>query len=87
MGSDAIFAERIVMKKFITSMLSAEKGSISSKRVCGVIGWIVVLFIYIYSVVTSKTIPSDILDLIIACCALLGLDSITSIWQKDDKQG
>lgn len=75
------------MKKFITSMLSAEKGSISSKRVCGVIGWIVVLFIYIYSVVTSKTIPSDILDLIIACCALLGLDSVTSIWQKDDKQG
>lgn len=75
------------MKEFLKSMLSAEKGSISSKRVCGVIGWVVVLFIYIYSVVTSKTIPSDILDLIIACCALLGLDSVTSIWHKDDKQG
>jgi hypothetical protein len=72
------------MKEFIKSMLSAEKGSVSSKRVCGVIGWIVVLSIYLISLIRGNSVPNDILDLIIGCCVLLGVDSVTSIWRKNN---
>ena len=90
MGSDAIFAERIVMKKFILSILSAEKGSVSSKRVCGVLFALSIIFIYIYCAISSKAVPTDIDTLVYGCCILLGVDSVASIWTKnkgDDKQG
>nr|DAS31890.1 MAG TPA: hypothetical protein [Bacteriophage sp.] len=40
-----------MIKNFIKSMLMATQGSISSKRVCGVLGWLVCLGICIYCTV------------------------------------
>lgn len=73
------------MKKFIMSILSAEKGSVSSKRVCGVLFAITIIFIYIYCSASGKSVPSEIDTLVYGCCILLGVDSVTSIWQKHEK--
>ena len=73
------------MKKFILSILSAEKGSISSKRVCGVLFALTIIFIYIYCSASGKSVPSEIDTLVYGCCILLGVDSVTSIWQKHEK--
>ena len=73
------------MKKFIMSILSAEKGSVSSKRVCGVLFALTIIFIYIYCSASGKSVPSEIDTLVYGCCILLGVDSVTSIWQKHEK--
>jgi hypothetical protein len=73
------------MKKFILSILSAEKGSVSSKRVCGVLFALTIIFIYIYCSTSGKSVPSEIDTLVYGCCILLGVDSVTSIWQKHEK--
>ena len=36
------------MKETIKSILSSDKGSLSSKRVCGLIGWVIGLIILVY---------------------------------------
>ena len=70
------------MKKFILSILSAEKGSISSKRVCGVLFALTIIFIYVYCSASGKSVPTEIDTLVYGCCILLGVDSVTSIWQN-----
>lgn len=73
------------MKKFILSILSAEKGSVSSKRVCGVLFALTIIFIYVYCSTSGKPVPTEIDTLVYGCCILLGVDSVTSIWQKHEK--
>ena len=56
--------------------------AISSKRVCGFIGWIVIMGLAIYGTISGKTLP-ECTDTILFCVAgLLGVDSVTSIWKK-----
>lgn len=68
----------------VKSILSASKGSISSKRVCGVIGWVVCLGIGIYCTVKVIQAPLLIDSILIGSAALLGVDSITGIWSNKE---
>ncbi len=69
------------MKEFLLKMFTARSG-LSSKRVCGVLGWIVCLLIAIYC--TIMCIPAPVItDIILLCVVgLLGVDIVTSIWKK-----
>ena len=51
-------------------------GGLSSKRVCGFLGWIVIMFCCIWCVIKGTNAPDFITDLIIGCASLLGVDSI-----------
>ena len=66
----------------VKSILSASKGSISSKRVCGVAGWIVCLGIGIYCTIKVIQAPLLIDSILIGSAALLGVDSITGVWRN-----
>lgn len=57
-------------------------GGISSKRVCGVFGWMVCLGLLIAAYVAEKEIPGYAEMIAAISAALLGVDSITGIWQK-----
>lgn len=70
---------------FLREMFSARSGMASSKRVTGVLAWIVILGVYVYCAVTGKDSP-DLADwLIVAASSLLGVDSISTIFKKDNQ--
>lgn len=71
---------------FIRAMLSSHSG-ISSKRVCGFIGWIVCLGVLIYCTINVIQAPLMIDTVLLCCMTLLGIDSITGIWKKFDNNG
>ena len=65
------------MKETIKSILSSNKDSISSKRICGLIGWVIGLGVLIYCTINQIQAP-DMIDTLLYCCmGLLGIDSIT----------
>jgi len=74
----------MTIKEIIASILSASKGSISSKRVCGVVGFAVAIFVLLYCTFKRIEAPTFVVDFTYACAALLGVDSITGIWKKDN---
>lgn len=61
-------------------------GGISSKRVCGILGWICCLGLLITGFFMEKEIPVYAEMIAITSASLLGLDSITGIWQKSINQ-
>ena len=69
------------MKDFLIKLITAHTG-ISSKRVCGVLGFLVVIFILIYCTICTIQAPLIIEPFIYAVCMLLGIDSITGIWKN-----
>lgn len=72
-------------KKYLKLMITAHSG-ISSKRVCGVLGFLIIMFVITYCSICNTQAP-DILDTFIwAVCMLLGLDSVTSIWKQFNKE-
>lgn len=66
---------------FIKGMFSSHSG-ISSKRVCGVLGWFVAIAVLLYCTVHVIQAPLMIDTFLVCCMALLGIDSITGIWKK-----
>lgn len=70
------------MKEFLKSLLSNNASSCSSKRFFGGIGFIVSTGLVIYCTVTGKEAPGIVEFYIICSVSLLGLDSITNIWNK-----
>ena len=68
--------------KSLRTIFQANSGDLSSKRVCGVAGFAVVLGIAIACTVTGMQAPAIVADIIYASVALLGVDSITNIWKK-----
>lgn len=73
----------ITMKQnFISSLLSAERGSLSSKRLCGFLGWLGCLSVLIMCTVWDRQAPDMVASVIYASTALLGLDSVTEIWKS-----
>ena len=73
------------MKKLIKSLLSAERGSLSSKRLCGIIGWLGCTAVLIMCTVWDREAPNMVNVVIYSSTALLGVDSITDIWKaKND---
>jgi hypothetical protein len=61
-------------------MITAHSG-ISSKRVCGVLGFLVIMFVLIYCTICSIQAPLIIEPFIYAVCLLLGIDSVTGIFK------
>jgi len=78
------------MKKivqFIKQIVTSHSG-ISSKRVCGVLGWLTAIGVLIYCSVYGKQAPEMVDTFMICCMALLGIDSVTGIWKSfDNKKG
>ena len=69
------------IKKYIRLMITSHSG-ISSKRVCGVLGFLVIAFVLIYCTILSIQAPAMIDTFIYAICLLLGIDSVTGIWKN-----
>lgn len=70
------------MKEFLKLIVTSHSG-ISSKRVCGVIGFLIVIFILTYCTVYNIQAPTIVEPFIYAVCMLLGIDSITGIWKNN----
>lgn len=68
---------------FIKEMLTERSSSgVSSKRVAGVLGWLIVLGVAIYCTFARTQAP-DIIEVIVwVSASLLGLDNITAIWKS-----
>lgn len=73
------------IKEYIKLMITSHSG-ISSKRVCGVLGFLVITFVIIFCTVTGIQAPLILETFIWAVCALLGIDSITGIWKDFKKE-
>lgn len=65
------------------SILSSEKGSISSKRLCGLLGWFVCLGVLLYCTYKETEAPDMVETVLITTASLLGIDSITNIWRRN----
>lgn len=61
------------------------EGRFSSKRVCGILGWVALLFSYIYLLVTKQAEPEFTDPLLWAIVTLLGVDSITYAFQRGNR--
>lgn len=71
-----------ILGNFILSILSNDSSSSSSKRLFGGIGYLISAGLVTYCTIAGKQAP-DILELFIICSvSLLGIDSITNIWNK-----
>lgn len=71
---------------FLHSLFSAEKGSISSKRVCGFIGWLCCAAVLVMCTVWDRQAPDMVTTVIYASTVLLGVDTVTDIWKKDTEK-
>lgn len=69
-------------KQFLKSIFLNQPNSISSKRICGVLGWLLCLGVLWYCTYKEIQAPVMIDTIIISSTALLGVDSITNIWKK-----
>lgn len=58
--------------------------SVSSKRFCGVLGWLISIVIIIYCTVNVIQAPSIMEFFLISVVGLLGVDSVTEIWKKSN---
>lgn len=67
-------------KETVLKMIESHSG-VSSKRVCGFIGWTVCLGVIIYCTVSNIEAPEIVNSVIYACLGLLGIDSVTGIWK------
>lgn len=67
--------------KSIKTIFLADSGGLSSKRVCGVLGWVVCLGIAIYCTITVIQAPLIVETILWCCMGLLGIDSVTKIWK------
>lgn len=66
---------------FLKQIVASHSG-ISSKRICGVIGFFVIVFIILYCTFKQIQAPDIIEPFIFAICLLLGIDSVTGIFKK-----
>lgn len=72
-------------KEFIKLIVTSHSG-ISSKRVCGVLGFLVIMFVMIFCTVSGIQAPLIMEPFIWAVCMLLGIDSVTGIWKSFNKK-
>lgn len=76
----------MAIKEIIKSIFLAQADSISSKRVCGVLGWVISLGILIYCTLLQIQAPAMVDSIILGSTALLGVDSITNIWKPHPRR-
>lgn len=67
--------------KWFKDMMDSES-SVSSKRFCGVLGWLVCIGVVIYCTLTVIQAPSIMEFFMLSVVGLLGVDSVTSIWKN-----
>lgn len=65
---------------FLKQIFTSHSG-ISSKRICGVIGWFVCLGVLIYCAINVIQAPLMIDTVLLCVMGLLGIDSVTGIWK------
>lgn len=70
--------------RWIKLIVTSDSG-ISSKRVCGVLGFLVISFVLIYCAICEIQAPIMIDTFIWAVCVLLGIDTIVSPWSSKYK--
>lgn len=68
------------------TIFMARSGGFSSKRICGVLGWFVCLSLLIAGFITEKQVPEFAELVAITSASLLGIDCVTSIWNKQIQQ-
>ena len=66
--------------EFLKQIITAHSGT-SSKRTCGAVGWLFAIMTLVYCTIAGVQAPIFIDTFIIACTALLGVDSVTGIWR------
>ena len=71
-------------KKYLRLIITSHSG-ISSKRVCGLLGFLVITFVIAFCTVCNLQAPVIVEPFIWAVCASLGIDSITGIWKNFNK--
>lgn len=76
------------MKKFIAYLKQAfdAKDTTSSKRIFGALGFVLASLILIGCTIARIQAPDMVESYMIASVCLLGVDSITNIWRKNDEQ-
>lgn len=73
------------LKNFIKLIVTSHSG-ISSKRVCGVLGFLIVSVILIICTINQSQAPTMVEPFIYVICALLGIDSIMNPFYEKSKQ-
>jgi len=66
----------------LKTIFFANSGGYSSKRISGILGWLVSLIIFIWAFFAAKEVPEFGDLVIIMSSSLLGIDSVTQIFQK-----
>lgn len=74
------------MRDFFKKIIMSHSG-VSSKRICGVLGFLTILFVLIYCTLCGIQAPLMIDTFIYAICLLLGIDSVTGIWKRFNDAG
>lgn len=69
--------------KWFKEIFTARSGQMSSKRVCGVIGFFLCIGIGIYATVCELVVPGFMDTILITSAALMGVDSVTQIWKNE----
>ena len=69
-------------KESLFMKLIQSRSGWSSKRICGIVGWLVVMCVMIWCAIWSKEAPVMIDTFMLCCMGLLGIDSVTGIWKK-----
>lgn len=67
--------------KWFKDMLDS-KSSVSSKRFCGVLGWLVCIGVLIYCTISAIQAPAITEFFLLSVVGLLGVDSVTGIWKN-----
>lgn len=67
----------------LRSLLSADRGSLSSKRLCGIIGWLCCSAVLIMCTIWNRQAPDMVTTVLYTSAALLGIDSVTDIWKPN----
>lgn len=73
-------------KNSILKQIIMSHSGVSSKRVCGIIGFAVTVFVLLYCTILEVQAPMMIETFIYAICLLLGIDSVTGIFKKFDRE-
>lgn len=68
------------------TMFLANSGGISSKRVAGLLGWLVSLALFVLGFWFNKEIPEFGDYVIITSTSLLGVDSLAGIFTKGNRK-
>lgn len=73
------------MLNFIQKMLTSGTG-VSSKRVCGFIGWLICLIILIYATFTQTIVPDFASTVLITSATLLGVETVANAFKNNEQR-